>query len=198
MVNYIWLGMIIIGIAVAGANGKIELVSQAAFEGAKTGVTVCFGLISILAFWLGMMKIAEESGLLAKLQWLLGPSVRLLCPDVPKDHPAMGYMLSNMSANLLGLGNAATPMGLKAMEELQKLNPDSKTASPAMCTLLAINTSSITLIPTTIIAIRMNYQSANPVEIVGTTIFAGLFATMVAILLDRYYRFKTTRNRKKG
>lgn len=198
MVNYIWLGMIMIGIVVAGANGKIELVSQAAFEGAKTGVTVCFGLISILAFWLGMMKIAEESGLLAKLQWLLGPIVRFLFPQVPKDHPAMGYILSNMSANLLGLGNAATPMGLKAMEELQKLNPDPKTASPAMCTLLAINTSSITLIPTTIIAIRMNYQSANPVEIVGTTIFAGLFATMVAILLDRYYRFKTTRDRKKG
>lgn len=197
MVNFIWLGMILIGIVVAGINGKIELVSQAAFDGAKTGVTVCFGLISILTFWLGMMKIAEESGLLAKLQWLLGPMARFLFPSVPKDHPAMGYILSNMSANLLGLGNAATPMGLKAMEELQKLNPDPKTASPAMCTLLALNTSSITLIPTTIIAIRMNYQSANPVEIVGTTIFAGLFATAVAILLDKYYRF-TTRSRKGG
>ncbi|RKD25661.1 spore maturation protein [Ammoniphilus oxalaticus] len=197
MVNYIWLGMILIGIFVAGLNGKIDVVSQAAFEGAKTGVTVCFGLISILAFWLGMMKIAEKSGLLAKLQRLLGPFARVLFPDVPKDHPAMGYILSNLSANLLGLGNAATPMGLKAMEELQKLNPDPKKATPAMCTLLALNTSSITLIPTTVIAIRMNYESSNPVEIVGTTIFAGMVATLVAILLDRYYRFKTLR-RKEG
>ncbi len=196
MVNLIWLGLILIGIVVAGINGRIEVISEAAFEGAKTGVTVCFGLISILAFWLGMMKIAEQSGLLSKLQWLLGPIVRFLFPDVPKDHPAMGYILSNMSANLLGLGNAATPMGLKAMEELQKLNPDPKTASSAMCTLLALNTSSITLIPTTIIAIRMNYNSANPVEIVGTTIMAGMFATVIAILLDRYYRYRTHSQRK--
>lgn len=196
MVNFIWLGLILIGIIVAGINGRIEVISEAAFEGAKTGVTVCFGLISILAFWLGMMKIAEQSGLLSKLQWLLSPVARFLFPHVPKDHPAMGYILSNMSANLLGLGNAATPMGLKAMEELQKLNPDPKTASPAMCTLLALNTSSITLIPTTVIAIRMNYNSANPVEIVGTTIMAGMFATMIAVLLDRYYRFRTHSQRK--
>lgn len=196
MVNLIWLGLILIGIIVAAINGKIEVISEAAFEGAKTAVTVCFGLISILAFWLGMMKIAEQSGLLAKLQWLLSPVARFLFPHVPKDHPAMGYILSNMSANLLGLGNAATPMGLKAMEELQKLNPDPKTASPAMCTLLALNTSSITLIPTTIIAIRMNYNSANPVEIVGTTIMAGMFATVVAILLDKYYRYRTHSQRK--
>lgn len=198
MVNYIWLGMILIGIIVAGINGKMDLVSQAAFDGAKSGVTVCFGLISILVFWLGMMKIAQESGLMAKLQRLLSPFVRFLFPDVPKDHPAMGYILSNMSANLLGLGNAATPMGLKAMEELQKLNPNPRQASPAMCTLLAINTSSITLIPTTVIAIRMNYESANPVEIVGTTICAGMIATFVAIALDRYYRYKTFRPGRKG
>lgn len=191
MVNFIWLGLIMIGIIVAGINGRIDIVSQAAFEGAKTGVTVCFGLISILTFWLGMMKIAEESGLLAKLQKVLNPFARFLFPQVPKDHPAMGYILSNMSANILGLGNAATPMGIKAMEELQKLNPDPKTATPAMCTLLALNTSSITLIPTTIIAIRMNYNSANPVEIVGTTLFATMISTAAAILLDKYYRYRT-------
>jgi spore maturation protein A len=191
VVNFIWLGLIMIGIIVAGINGRIDIVSQAAFEGAKTGVTVCFGLISILTFWLGMMKIAEESGLLAKLQKVLNPFARFLFPQVPKDHPAMGYILSNMSANILGLGNAATPMGIKAMEELQKLNPDPKTATPAMCTLLALNTSSITLIPTTIIAIRMNYNSANPVEIVGTTLFATMISTAAAILLDKYYRYRT-------
>jgi len=196
MVNWIWFGLIIIGIIVAGVNGRIETISEAAFEGAKTGVTVCFGLISILAFWLGMMKIAEESGLLLKLQKLLSPIAAFLFPQVPRDHPAMGYILSNMSANMLGLGNAATPMGIKAMEELQKLNPDPKTATPAMCTLLALNTSSITLIPTTIIAIRMNYQSANAVEIVGTTLFATMASTAAAILFDKYYRYRTSGYRK--
>ncbi|MBP1933514.1 nucleoside recognition domain-containing protein [Ammoniphilus resinae] len=196
MVNWIWFGLIMIGVIVAGINGRIETISEAAFEGAKTGVTVCFGLISILAFWLGMMKIAEESGLLLKLQKLLSPIASFLFPQVPKDHPAMGYILSNMSANMLGLGNAATPMGIKAMEELQKLNPDPKTATPAMCTLLALNTSSITLIPTTIIAIRMNYQSANAVEIVGTTLFATMVSTTAAILLDKYYRYRTSGYRK--
>ncbi|RXT13850.1 nucleoside recognition domain-containing protein [Ammoniphilus sp. CFH 90114] len=198
MVNYIWLGLILIGIVVAGINGKIEVVSAAAFEGAKTGVTVCFGLISILAFWLGMMKIAEDSGLLKKLQRLLSPIARFLFPDVPRDHPAMGYILSNMSANMLGLGNAATPMGIKAMQELQKLSPDPRTATPAMCTLLALNTSSITLIPTTIIAIRLNYESTNAVEIVGTTLFATFVSTGVAILFDKYYRYRTRRTRTKG
>lgn len=105
----------------------------------------------------------------------------------------MGYILSNMSANLLGLGNAATPMGLKAMEELQKLNPNKQQASPAMCTLLAINTASITLIPTTMIAIRMQYGSVNPVEIVGTTLLSSFAATFVAIVVDRWYRYRTNR-----
>jgi spore maturation protein A len=139
---------------------------------------------------MGMMRIAEKAGLLQLLAKALAPVVSLLFPDVPKGHPALGYILSNMSANLLGLGNAATPMGLKAMEELQKLNPDRQTASPAMCTLLAINTASITLIPTTIIAIRMQYGSANPVEIVGTTLIASFSATIFALLLDRWYRYR--------
>jgi spore maturation protein A len=191
MVNKIWVGLILMGMAAAAINGKIEVISEAAFEGAKTGVTVCFGLISILAFWLGIMRIAEVSGLLGKLQRLLQPVASFLFPQVPKDHPAMGYILSNMSANMLGLGNAATPMGIKAMEELQKLNPDPKTATPAMCTLLALNTSSITLIPTTIIAIRLSYESANAVEIVGTTLFATLMSTLAAIMLDKFYRYRT-------
>lgn len=162
--------------------------TQAIFDGAKNGVTLCFGLISILVFWLGIMRIAEDSGLLQKMAALLRPIVRLLFPDVPKDHPAIGYIMSNMSANILGLGNAATPMGIKAMQELQTLNPDKDTASPAMCTLLALNTASITLIPTTLIAIRMNYNSANPAEIVGTTLIATAIATLAAIVIDRLYR----------
>ncbi|GGA39085.1 spore maturation protein A [Kroppenstedtia guangzhouensis] len=192
MVNYIWLFMIVSGVVAGVIQGNVDTVTEAALKGAKDGVAVCLGLISILVFWLGMMRIAQEAGLLEKLARILGPAARFLFPDVPRDHPAMGYILSNMSANLFGLGNAATPMGLKAMEELQKLNPDPKTASPAMCTLLALNTSSLTLIPTTIIGIRMEHGSANPTEIIGTTIFATCCSTLAAILLDRWYRTRWT------
>ncbi|NEW06129.1 nucleoside recognition protein [Paenibacillus sp. SYP-B3998] len=188
MVNWIWLFFIVAGFIVAALSGNVETVTQAAFDGAKSGVTVCFGLISVLVFWLGMMRIAEDAGILSKLAVLLRPFVRFLFPSIPKNHPALGYIMSNMSANVLGLGNAATPMGIKAMQELQKLNGDKDTASPAMCTLLALNTSSITLIPTTLIAIRMNYNSVNPAEIVGTTLIATAISTAAAILVDRWYR----------
>lgn len=188
MVNWIWLFFIVAGFIVAAVNGKIDAVTEAAFEGAKTGVTVCFGLISVLVFWMGMMRIAEDAGLLKKLADLLSPFVRFLFPSVPKDHPAFGYILSNMSANVFGLGNAATPAGIKAMQELQKLNPDKHSASAAMCTLLAINTASITLIPTTMIAIKMNFGSANPTDIVGTTLAATAVALAAAIMLDKWYQ----------
>ncbi|GIP37515.1 spore maturation protein A [Paenibacillus sp. J31TS4] len=188
MVNWIWLFFLVSGIVTAAVQGNMDAVTQAVFDGAKSGVTICFGLISILVFWLGMMRIAEDAGLLKALAKLLRPVVRFLFPSVPADHPAMGYIMSNMSANLLGLGNAATPMGIKAMQELQKLNPNPSAATPAMCTLLALNTSSITLIPTTLIAIRISAQSANPAEIVGTTLLATAVATAAAILADRWYR----------
>lgn len=193
MLNLIWLGLIIASVVVAAWNGRIEVINQAAFEGAKTGVTVAFGLLSVLAFWLGIMRIAEKAGLMELFARALAPIVRRLFPDIPSGHPALGFILSNMSANLLGLGNAATPMGLKAMEELQKLNPDKQTASPAMCTLLAINTASITLIPANMIAIRMQYGSVSPVEIVGSTLLASFAATIFALLLDRWYRYRTKR-----
>ncbi|WP_068617030.1 nucleoside recognition domain-containing protein [Paenibacillus tuaregi] len=195
MVNKIWLAFILIGFGFAAAKGNIGIVTEAAFDGATTGVTVCFGLISILVFWMGMMRLAEESGLVRGLSKLLGPVVSFLFPDVPKNHPAMGYILSNMSANILGLGNAATPMGIRAMQELQTLNPHKETASPAMCTLLALNTASITLIPTTLIAIRLGFDSANPAEIVGPTLLATLIATLAAIMADRWYRNRYLRRR---
>lgn len=191
MVNWIWLFFIVIGFGVAAAQGNVEQATQAVFDGAKNGVTVCFGLISIMVFWLGIMRIAEDAGILSKIAVLLRPVVRFLFPSVPKNDPAIGYIMTNMSANILGLGNAATPMGIKAMQELQKLNPNKETASPAMCTLLALNTSSITLIPTTLIAIRMNYESLNPAEIVGTTLLATMASTAVAIIVDRWYRRKS-------
>lgn len=188
MVNWIWLGMIALSVVFGAANGRIQQVTEAAFTGAQTGVTVCFGLISILVFWMGLMKIAEESGIVRRLSALMAPIVRWLFPDVPKDHPALGYILSNMSANLLGLGNAATPMGIRAMQELQKLNPDPSTATPAMCTLLALNTASITIIPTTLIAIRMNFGSAHPADIIGPTLLATAISTGAAVAADRWQR----------
>jgi len=193
VLNIIWLVLIVSSIIVAAVTGRMEAMNQAAFAGAKAGVTVCFGLLSVLAFWMGIMRIAEKAGLMGLIARVLSPVISLLFPDIPKGHPAMGYILSNMSANLLGLGNAATPMGLKAMEELQKLNPNKQQASPAMCTLLAINTASITLIPTTMIAIRMQYGSVNPVEIVGTTLLSSFAATFVAIVVDRWYRYRSNR-----
>ncbi|SEN26697.1 nucleoside recognition domain-containing protein [Lihuaxuella thermophila] len=194
MINYIWLFMILSGVVAAVAQGRVELVTTAALNGAKDAVAVCIGLISILVFWLGMMRVAREAGLLEKLAKILRPVAKFLFPGVPPDHPAMGYILSNMSANFFGLGNAATPMGLKAMEELQKLNPDPKTATPAMCTLLALNTSGLTLIPTTIIGIRLKHGSADPTEIIGPTLLATLIATSIAVLLDRYYRRRVFKN----
>ncbi|PKM43605.1 MAG: spore maturation protein [Firmicutes bacterium HGW-Firmicutes-8] len=189
MVNIIWVSMILIGIIVAAINGNIDAVTTAALTGAQTAVDFALGLIAIMAFWLGIMKVAEEAGMIRLLSRLMKPLTAFLFPSVPRDHPAMGAIIMNISANVLGLGNAATPMGLIAMKELQKLNrSDPKTASDAMCTFLALNTSCITIIPATIIGIRIKAGSVNPTEIVGTTIFATAWAMLVAVVLDRVMR----------
>jgi spore maturation protein A len=193
MVNYIWVLMTIIGIVFAIFNGTIEEVNKAIFVGAKEAVTLCIGLISILVFWLGMMRIAEESGLLERLSKLFRPLVKRLFPEVPTNHPAMGYILSNMIANMFGLGNAATPLGIKAMEELKQLNGGKNSASRSMVTFLAINTASITIIPTTVIAIRMNYKSAAPTEIVVPTVIATILSAIGAVLIDRYFYYRRSR-----
>ncbi|MEH7333789.1 nucleoside recognition domain-containing protein [Neobacillus drentensis] len=193
MVNYIWVFMTIVGIVFAALNGTMEAVNKAVFDGAKEAVTLCIGLISVLVFWLGMMRIAEESGLLERLSKLFRPLVKILFPDVPANHPAMGYILSNMISNMFGLGNAATPLGIKAMEELKKINGGKNTASRSMVTFLAINTASITIIPTTVIAIRMNYKSISPTEIVVPTIIATILSAIGAILIDRYFYYRRSR-----
>lgn len=193
MVNYIWVIMTIIGIVFALFNGTMEAVNKAVFDGAKEAVTLCIGLISVLVFWLGMMRIAEESGLLERLSKLFRPLVKILFPEVPPKHPAMGYILSNMISNMFGLGNAATPLGIKAMEELKKLNGGKDSASRSMVTFLAINTASITIIPTTVIAIRMNYHSVSPTEIVVPTIIATIISAIGAILIDRYFYYRRSR-----
>lgn len=193
MVNLIWVFMTVIGVVFAMFNGTMGEVNEAVFSGAQEAVTLCIGLISILVFWLGMMKIAEDAGLLKILAKLFRPIVKRLFPEIPNDHPAMGYVLSNMIANMFGLGNAATPLGIKAMEEMRKLNGGLNEASRSMITFLAINTSSLTLIPTTVIAIRMNYNSATPTDIVGTTLIATACSTLGAILIDRYFYYRRSR-----
>jgi len=189
VVNIIWMGMLLIGMIVAAINGKIDAVTTAALKGAQAAVDFALGLIAIMAFWLGIMKVAEEAGLIRLLSRVVKPVTAFLFPSVPRDHPAMGAIIMNLSANILGLGNAATPMGLIAMKELQKLNRgDPQKASDAMCTFLALNTSCITVIPATVIGIRIKAGSVNPTEIVGTTIFATACGMAVGVTVDRIMR----------
>ncbi len=188
MMNIIWLGLILIGVVVAAFTGRAPAVTDAAFAGGKLAIETIIGLAGLMALWMGVMKIAEKSGLMEGIAYLLKPVVRLLFPTVPGDHPAIGAMLMNISANMLGLGSAATPFGLRAMQELQDLNPDKETASEAMCTFLTLNTASITLVPGTIIALRATYGSANPAEIVGATLIASLIAGVAAVLMDYLVR----------
>ncbi|GAB2574260.1 spore maturation protein SpmA [Gracilibacillus alcaliphilus] len=187
MINIIWALMAIIGIVYAMFNGTMDQVNQELFASAGEAVTLIIGLSSVLIFWLGILRIAEKAGLLSGFAKLARPVVRRLFPEIPPDHPAMGYILANISANLFGLGNAATPMGIKAMEEMKKLSK-SDTASSSMITFLVINTTSITLVPTTVIAIRMEYGSQAPTEIVSSTIIASVITTVAAIIIDRLWR----------
>lgn len=188
MINVIWLLFLVIGILYAGWQGRIEIVTQAAISAAEGAVGLSFKLIGVMCLWLGIMKIAEAGGMIRLFARLLSPVTMLLFPSVPKQHPAMGAIVMTISANMLGLGNAATPLGIKAMQELQKLNVKKDTASDAMCTLLALCTTGFTLVPATIIALRSAAGSANPAEIVGTTIMVSLIATAAAILADRLCR----------
>ena len=183
MLNYIWFGMMFIAVIIGILTGNIDAVTQAAIDMAKTAVEIAIGLIGIMALWLGTMKIAEESGLIRIIARAIRPITIRLFPDVPENHPAIGSIILNMAANLLGLGNAATPLGLKAMEELQDLNPEKETATNAMCTFLAINTSSVQLIlPATVVALMG--AAANQIFI--TTILATGLSTIAAIIAVRF------------
>lgn len=188
LLNLVWLVLLASGIIVAAFNGNIDLITEAALGAAKGAVEVCFDLVGIMALWLGIMKIAEHGGLVQGLARLMKPITIKLFPSVPPEHPAMGAIILNLSANMLGLGNAATPFGMKAMQELQNLNNGSDEASAAMCTFLALNTSCITLIPATIIGVRVSFGSANPTEIVGPCIFATAIAMTIAVSLDYWFR----------
>lgn len=188
MVNAIWLFMLVAGILVAAFNGRIDIVTASAMKAAELGVETAFGLIGVMSLWLGLMHLAEESGAVQALARIFGPVIRRLFPSLKPDSPALGAIIMNLSANILGLGNAATPFGLKAMQELQNENPHPEVASQAMITFLALNTSCITLIPATIIGVRLKANSANPTEIIGTTIVATGCAMTVAIIIDYLIR----------
>jgi spore maturation protein A len=197
MVNLVWMLLLIGGIVVSGVKGQITVVTTTAFSAAQAAVKLALELAGIMALWLGLLKIAEEAGLVVMLAKLFRPLTRLLFPGIPKDHPALGAIMLNLSANLLGLGNAATPFGLKAMQELQTLNNRPAEATEAMCTFLALNTACITLVPATVIALRAGAGSANPAEIIGPTIFATATSMVVAITVDRFFR-KIYGQRRRG
>ena len=191
MLNYIWFGLILISVVVGTINGRIDQVTEAAISMSKTSVEIAIGLIGIMALWLGIMKIAEKSGLINIIAKLIRPITIKLFPDVPSDHPAIGSIVLNMAANMLGLGNAATPLGLKAMKQLQSLNKHKDTATDAMCSFLAINTSSVQIIlPATVVGL----MGASSSQIFITTIFATSLSTVAAIasvkMLSKMDRFK--------
>ena len=188
MINVIWLLLLVIGTLYAGAQGRIDIVTQSAISGAEGAVALSLKLIGVMCLWLGIMKIAELAGIIRFISRLLSPIICFLFPSVPKNHPAMGAIIMTLSANLLGLGNAVTPLGIKAMQALQQLNGKKDTASDAMCTLLGLCTAGFTLIPATIIAIRSAAGSQNPTEIVGSTLLVSFLATVSVVIADRACR----------
>ena len=197
MLNFIWAGMIVIGIIYATIQGNIESVTNAALESSKEAITLCLTMLGVMSFWMGLMEIATKAGIVEGLSKLLRPFMRLMFPRLPKKHKANEYISTNIIANMLGLGWAATPAGLQAMEELKKLQEErgvnTEIASDEMCTFLIINISSLQLIPINIIAYRTQYGSVNPAGIVG----AGLVATMISTLAGCLYCIFATQ-RKRG
>ena len=187
MLNFIWLGLILMAVVLGGFTGSLDAVTLAAFKAGETAViSLALPLIGLMAIWLGIMRIAEKAGLIQVLARALRPIMTRLFPEVPPEHPAMGAMLLNMGANMLGLANAATPLGLKAMAHLERLNRTPGTASNAMCTFLAINTSSIQLIPATTVAYLAAAGAMDPTWIIGPAFIATLCSTIVAVAVVKW------------
>ncbi|MFH1574166.1 MAG: nucleoside recognition domain-containing protein [Acidobacteriota bacterium] len=202
MLNYIWFALVILAVVIGGINGKIEEVTKAAIDAAGTAVTISIGLIGVMALWLGVVKIAEDSGLMKALARAIAPLMKWLFPEIPRDHPAMSSMIMNIAANMLGLNNAATPLGIKAMGELEKLNPHPGVATNAMCMFLTINTANVQLIPASMIGLLASAGSKDPTAIIGTTIAATCIALTVGItvakLAEKLNLFPVTRAASAG
>lgn len=193
MVNKIWGFFIISGILFCFGTGQLELLNKQILESAKQSFDMMIQILPVMALWMGIMNIATISGLLKKMAYRLSPVLTKLFPEIPKGHESLSYIASNIIVNLFGLGNAATPFGLKAMKSLQTLNQKKDTASRSMVTFLVLNTSGMTIVPTTIISLRMLHKSVNPTEIVFPCIIATVCASIGGLLLDRilarrYYR----------
>jgi spore maturation protein A len=185
--NVVWLLLIGAAVITAVFKGTMPAVSNATFSAAGTAVELAIGLVGGMTLFLGLMRVAQDSGLVQLLARALRPVFRYLFPDVPKDHPALGAMAMNFGANILGLGDAATPFGIKAMEDLQSLNGDKETASDAMCMFVTLHSSSLQLIPVMVISLRAAAGSKNPSEIIVGTIFATLASMVVAVATSKLF-----------
>lgn len=186
MLNFIWAGFILTAIVTSFFTGKIEAVSSAALSGAMEGVNLCFEMAGVMCFWTGLMAVAEKSGLIRIFAKILRPVTRFLFPDIKKDSPAMDSIVMNISANMLGMSNAATPLGLRAMSELDKLQ-NRKKASNAMCMFAIINTASVQILPSTVIALRAAAGSAAPSEIIVPVWIVSVISLLVAVISAKYF-----------
>ena len=185
MVNKIWCIFIIFGILYCFCTGNVETINSVILDSAQTGFDMSVKIFPVMALWLGIMNIAKVSGLLNKISTWMSPLICKIFPEIPKGHESIGFITTNMVSNMLGLGNAATPFGLKAMKSLQKLNNKKDTASRSMITFLVINTSGLTIVPTTIISLRMLHGSTNPTDIVLPCIIASFISLVSSIVVDR-------------
>ena len=185
MVNIIWIVLITLGIVYGGLTNNLEIINTTIVDSTKVSLEMLFKIFPVLALWMGITKIAEVSGLLKKLSNKLSPLLTKFFPEIPKGHESLSLIASNMIANIFGLGSAATPFGLKAMSSLQKLNKNKKVASRSMITFLVINTSGFTIIPTTVISLRMMHKSINPTSILLASLITTLTATIGGIIVDR-------------
>ena len=192
MMNYLFAAFMIIGVVAGGITGTMDAVLQNIFDFAQSGVDFALGLFGIMTFFCGLMKVMEDSGLCEKIGKAIAPLMRLLFPEVPADHPANSAMALYFAANILGIGDAATPFGLKAMQELQTLNKTKNIATDAQCMLMAISTTSITLLPTTAIGIRAAIQAEGAAEIIVPTIIATTISTVVGVICSLLFQ-KTKR-----
>lgn len=186
--NYIFYALIVFSIIVGAINGKLPEVVDSILTGAEKSVQIAISLIGIMAFWLGIMKIAEKSGIVEHIAKIIKPITRKLFNEIPPEDPAIGNIAMNFSANALGLTNAATPIGIRAMQDLQKHNINKKTASNAMCMLLAMNTAGFQLIPATVIAILVGIGYKNPTEIIAPTLLVTSFTFICAITLAKIFQ----------
>lgn len=188
MVSYIWLFLILIGIGFSALTGNLDTINDSILTNGTKALDLMLSILPIIVLWTGIMKIAEASGLLRKFAKLMEPILSRLFPSVPKDNPTLGFIASNIAANMMGLGSAATPFGLKAMSELQKINDKKDTASVAMITFLVLNTAGVTIVPTTVLALRIATGSNNPSEIILPGVIATFCSSIGGLLLDYFIR----------